>query len=87
MISNNIQRRVYDALNVFSAINIVKKHKNKIVYTNHNYIGVDKEDQDQSSLFQPEKPDSRESEIKDISISQISEDNKSELESLRVSIR
>ncbi len=26
----NVQRRVYDALNVFSAINIVKKYKNKI---------------------------------------------------------
>ncbi|CAI2368544.1 unnamed protein product [Moneuplotes crassus] len=31
----NVQRRVYDALNVFSALNIVKKSKNKVSITEH----------------------------------------------------
>lgn len=31
----NVQRRVYDALNVFSALNIVMKLKNKVSITEH----------------------------------------------------
>ena len=32
----NVQRRVYDALNVLSAMNIIKKDKNHIVYDHNN---------------------------------------------------
>lgn len=31
----NVQRRVYDALNVLSALNIIKKEKNKVSITEH----------------------------------------------------
>ena len=90
MISNNIQRRVYDALNVFSSINIVKKDKNKIVYTNPNSIGVEKAEQDahdDSQSIYPEKFDFIKSEVKGIPTSQTSEENKAKLDSLRVSVK
>lgn len=32
----NVQRRVYDALNVLSAMDIIKKNKNQIVYNEEN---------------------------------------------------
>ena len=32
----NVQRRVYDALNVLSAMNIIYKHKNNIMYNEGN---------------------------------------------------
>ena len=32
----NVQRRVYDSLNVLSAMNIIKKDKNFIVYDKNN---------------------------------------------------
>ena len=32
----NVQRRVYDALNVLSAMNIIYKHKNNIIYNEAN---------------------------------------------------
>lgn len=32
----NVQRRVYDALNVLSAMNIIYKHKNNIMYNENN---------------------------------------------------
>jgi hypothetical protein len=32
----NVQRRVYDALNVLSAMEIIEKHKNHIVYNPKN---------------------------------------------------
>ena len=37
-----MQRRVYDALNVLMALNIVKKDKNQIVF-NHNNKHVSKD--------------------------------------------
>jgi hypothetical protein len=41
----NVQRRVYDVLNVFSAINIVRKVKNKIYYNgNINTLNIFKKD-------------------------------------------
>ena len=49
-----MQRRVYDAINVFSAINIVEKYKNKIIYTNPNQIGVDVEASSESDYKQAE---------------------------------
>lgn len=32
----NVQRRVYDALNVLSAMDIIQKHKNHIIYNPDN---------------------------------------------------
>lgn len=32
----NVQRRVYDALNVLSAMEIIRKDKNHIIYNNDN---------------------------------------------------
>jgi hypothetical protein len=32
----NVQRRVYDALNVLSAMDVIKKHKNNIIYNELN---------------------------------------------------
>ena len=32
----NVQRRVYDALNVLSAMDIITKHKNHIIYNEDN---------------------------------------------------
>ena len=32
----NVQRRVYDALNVLSAMDIIKKNKNYILYNDNN---------------------------------------------------
>jgi len=38
----NVQRRVYDALNVLSAMNIIYKDKYNIIYNSHNeHIPVD----------------------------------------------
>ena len=32
----NIQRRVYDTINVLDALNVIKKHKNVILYNPNN---------------------------------------------------
>lgn len=38
----NVQRRVYDALNVLSAMNIIYKDKYNIIYNSHNeHIPID----------------------------------------------
>ena len=51
-----MQRRVYDALNVLSALDIIRKDKSHIIYNNHNpYI----EDDDGDDSFDPNESESK----------------------------
>lgn len=50
----NIQRRVYDTINVLDALNVIKKYKNIIIYNPHNEFFRD-DDQQLISNLQHEK--------------------------------
>ena len=50
----NIQRRVYDTINVLDALNVIKKYKNIIIYNPNNEFFRD-DDQQLISNLQQEK--------------------------------
>ena len=50
----NIQRRVYDTINVLDALNVIKKYKNIIIYNPDNEFFRD-DDQQLISNLQAEK--------------------------------
>ena len=56
----NVQRRVYDALNVFAALNIVKKDKNKVSLTEVGLKHLNQENNEESTqiitALNPQKP-------------------------------
>lgn len=56
----NVQRRVYDALNVFAALNIVKKYKNKVSLAEDGLNFLNQEDNEDhiqiKTALKPQKP-------------------------------
>ena len=62
----NVQRRVYDALNVLNAMDIIRKDRNNIYYNPKNTIIDDTEADDEGSvaLLAAEKQRMREKQLK-----------------------